>query len=122
MKGSLDAVLVMSYDARIRDLLRWAVGEFAGEVVVASSWNLAISLAGQYRPTLAVLDFDNVSPQGRTYLAKLLPARHGIQLIAVGGAGALDDALRHGIRYGVEKPIDVQSLMVQVEVVLRRNA
>jgi DNA-binding NtrC family response regulator len=121
MKGSSNVVLVMSYDARIRDLLRWAVGEFAGEVCVAGSWTVAMSLAGQHRPTVAVLDFDNVSPQGRTYLAKLLPARHEIELIAVGGVGALDDAVRHGIRYGVEKPIDVQSLIVEVEVALRRN-
>lgn len=111
---------VMSYDARVRDQLRWAVGEFVGEVRVASSWASAMSFAGQCRPVLAVLDFDNVSPQGRTYLARLLPARHGTRLIALGGVGALDDAVRHGIRYGVEKPIDVQALLVQIDVVLSR--
>jgi DNA-binding response OmpR family regulator len=121
MNDSSHRILVMSYDARTRDLLRWAVGEFAAQVYVASSWTLAMSLAGQHRPTIAVLDFDNVSPQGRTYLAKLLPARHRIDIIVVGGVGSLDDAVRHGIRYGVEKPIDVQSLMVQVEVALRRS-
>src|ERR1051325_11266749 len=106
MTDCTDSVLVMSYDHRTRDLLRYAIGEFANQVLVAPSWAVALSLAGQHRPAVAVLDFDNVSPQGRAYLARLLPARHGTEVIAVGGVGALDDAIRHGIRYGVEKPID----------------
>src|SRR5260370_42670394 len=84
-------VLVMSSDKNVRDVLRWAVGEIADEVQVASTWTLALQLAGVHHPRVAVLDFDRVSPQGRVLLANLLRLRYQTAIVVVGVDASLDD-------------------------------
>jgi hypothetical protein len=108
----------MSYDAGVRDTLRWVAGEIADDVLVASTWALALQLAGVGHPHVAILDFDRVSPQGRVRLANLLRLRYATAIIVVGNDASLDDATRHGISTGFAKPIDATRLMTNVAWVL----
>jgi DNA-binding NtrC family response regulator len=104
----------MSYDTSVRATLRWVAGEVADDVQVASTWALALQLAGVGRPQVAILDFDRVSPQGRVQLANLLRLRYATVVLVVGNDASLDDATRHGISTGFAKPIDTTRLMSTV--------
>jgi DNA-binding NtrC family response regulator len=111
-------VLVLSYDRATRDVMRWVAGEVADEVHAASSWASAIQLASLYRPALAILDFDNLSPQGRVWLSQLLPLRYETEILVVGSSQSLEDALRHGLTRGFGKPLDAGALLRQVAAVI----
>jgi hypothetical protein len=93
--------LILSYDRATREALRWAVGEVLDEVQIASSWQIALRQAGIQHPTVAVVDFDHVAPQGRVLLSNLLALRYG-------------DAARHGIHATMIKPVNQTRLMEHV--------
>jgi DNA-binding NtrC family response regulator len=106
--------LILSYDRATREALRWAIGEVLDEVQTASSWQIALRQAGVQHPTVAVVDFDHVAPQGRVLLSNLLALRYGTYVIAIGSNDSVGDAARHGIHATMIKPVNQTRLMEHV--------
>ncbi len=109
------AALVVSVDIATRDTLRWIVGEFVDEVVVAVSWTDALTIAQRKRLQLAVLDFDGINAPGRRWLVDVLHLRAHASIVAVGTLPGLRNAAVVGVGLGVLKPINPACLIGQIE-------
>jgi|GEM_PF-6952806 len=107
------AILVMSADARHRELLRRVAEEF-GRVVVTHKPSLAIYFAAVHEPRLAILDFDAVPESGRSGLVSTLRVRFGASLIATGEIPTLGDAAELGLPM-LLKPVDVADLTTAIQ-------
>ena len=115
----LATALIVSSEPTVRDLLRWAVGEFVDEVLVAVSWTDAFTIAQRRHLVVAVVDFDGITAPRRTWLVDVLAMRSHASIVAVGTRAGLQVAAASGVVYGVSKPIDVTGLMNQVALLVR---
>src|SRR5690242_10142882 len=105
MAATRTSGLILSYDRATRESVRWAIGEVLDDVQTATSWQIALKQAGVQHPTVAIVDFDHVAPQGRVILSNLLVMRYGTYVIAIGSSDNVGDAVRHGIRATMTKPL-----------------
>jgi ActR/RegA family two-component response regulator len=109
------SALVVSIDLATRQTLRWIVGEFVDEVLVAVSWTDALTIAQRKQLQLAVLDFDGLNAPGRRWLVDVLHLRAHASIVAVGTLPGLQNAAVVGVGLGVLKPIKSSSLIGQIE-------
>jgi len=108
------AALVLSVDVATRDTLRWIVGEFVDEVLVAVSWTDALTIAQRRQLQVAVVDFDGINAPGRRWLVDVLQLRAHASIIAVGTLPNLNNAAIVGVALGVLKPINPPALIGQI--------
>ena len=115
MERQSSSALVVSVDVATRDTLRWIVGEFVDEILVAVSWTDALTIAQRKQLQIAVLDFDGITGPGRRWLVDVLTMRSHAAIVAVGTFPGLQNAAVVGIGLGVLKPINPVLLIGQIK-------
>jgi len=122
--GAYATVLVVDDDAKVRELLRQELEEAGHVVVEAADGRAALDAVRGQRPDLVVLDVMMPELSGFDVAAVLKadPETAGIPLMIL---SVVDDPER-GVRLGVEryftKPVDVRSLLSEVDALLRTVA
>ncbi|MGH2458341.1 MAG: hypothetical protein ACRDIY_05685 [Chloroflexota bacterium] len=114
-------ILILTPDPAVRESLRRAAEEF-GSVVTTPKPALAIYLAAVHEPRVAILDLDVVPRDGRSGLVSTLRQRFKAAVIGVGNGLTPLDASALGLAAMVEKPIDLGTLMVEIDRLLSESA
>jgi hypothetical protein len=108
------SALALSYDPVILDNVRWVVGEFADEVLIARSWSEAMGIARSRHILVAVVDFDNIPAHTLPMLVTALRMRAHATIIAVGTKDSNENAAALGVTMLAGKPLNMPSLLEEI--------
>jgi len=116
-------ILVIEDDESLRKALRRALRDLGHVVVVANDGREGVSRYREDHPDLVITDIVMPVQDGLEVIRELAPG--GVPIIAMSGAGCsgptnvLDDAIRLGAFWALEKPFTVEALIAAVDEALR---
>lgn len=99
-------------------VLQWGLQQLGYEVAIAHNGPLALQVAHQFSPDVAVLDIGLPVMDGWELAKRLRGSRSGLHVIAVTGYGDEDDRLRSseaGFSAHLTKPVDIDAIHAVVQ-------
>lgn len=113
-------ILIVDDDADIRDLLNIRLRQSGYETAFAADAISAIGAARKEHPDLIILDLGLPAGEGYTVMERLkaLAPTEGVPILVVSArdpAANRERALRSGAKAYLEKPIEMQELLLAIE-------
>lgn len=111
-------LLIVEDNDDTAQVLQWGLQQLGYEVAIAHNGPLALQLARQFSPDVAVLDIGLPVMDGWELAKRLRGFHTGLHVIAVTGYGDEDDHLRSreaGFTAHLAKPVDIDAIHAVVQ-------
>lgn len=117
-------VLIIDDDENIRNVFKRAFEKANHKVLVAENGRVGENNYIQHKPDIIILDILMPEQEGIETILRLKAYDHNVKIIAISGGGLgsannyLDNALKFGARFAIEKPVIISELVKKVELLL----
>ncbi len=117
-------VLVIDDEENIRNIFKRALEKANHEAIVAENGVIGEQLYKQDRPDVIILDILMPDQEGIETILNLKAFDSNVKIIAISGGGMgsanyyLDNAVKLGASYAMEKPVVISDLIQKVEKLL----
>ncbi len=117
-------ILVVDDDENIRNVFKRALEKVNHKVIVAENGIVCEQQYKKDKPDVVVLDILMPIQEGIETILNLKSYNNDIKIIAISGGGMgsadnyLDNALKLGANYAMEKPVKITELISKVEILL----
>lgn len=118
-------ILVVDDEENIRNVFRRALEKVNHEVIVAENGSVGEQQYLHHKPDVVILDILMPTQEGIETILNLKAYNNSIKIIAISGGGLgsaynyLDNALKLGAKFALEKPVNITELINKVEILLK---
>ncbi len=117
-------ILIIDDEENIRHVFKRALEKANHDVIVAENGRIGEHLYIQQSPDVIILDILMPEQEGIETILRLVAYDQNVKIIAISGGGLgnvnnyLDNALKFGATFALEKPIDIKELVNKVNTLL----
>ncbi len=117
-------ILIIDDEENIRHVFKRALEKANHDVIVAENGRIGEYLYIQQSPDVIILDILMPEQEGIETILRLVAYDQNVKIIAISGGGLgnvnnyLDNALKFGATFALEKPIDIKELVNKVNTLL----